>query len=181
MPNQLELIKTIFHQNYLDESKLLYEKDTASKGVPFEMSRKIRSHHGIDYVLYRFDPNKKEFFPYFSDQSGLKKICDYILFAEEEKHLYVILVELKKGTEPATNQLLASEAFMDFVFASAKRIGLSVSTEIHTIKVRVSEERAKKRNRNTKPSGLKKDENGIVNYDHSDIFRIKEVLKTAFD
>jgi hypothetical protein len=180
MPNQLELIKTVFHSDYLDESKQLYEKDTDSKGISFEMTRKIQHHHGIDYVLYRFDPNKKEFFPYFSNESGLKKICDYILFAEEGKYLYVILLELKKGTESAQTQLLASEGFMNFVLASAKRIGITFSEHIQTIKVRVSEERAKKRNRSTKPSGLKKDENGIVNYDHSDIFRIKEVIATAF-
>jgi hypothetical protein len=43
-------------------------------------------------------------------------------------------------------------------------------------KIKVSEERAKNRNRKTKPGSLKYDENNIINYDHYNDFRIKEVL-----
>lgn len=169
--NQLHLIQTLLEDKYLEkgnDAKVLVEKNI--------MKRNIVVHNGITHLLYRYDPNKIKLFPYFSNKSGLHKICDYILFASEGQHLHLLLIELKLGTESATNQLIASECFAEFILNSAKRVGIELTNNIHIKKIRVSEERSKRRNRTTKPGNLELDQNGIINYDHSDVFRIKEVL-----
>jgi hypothetical protein len=175
--SQIDLIKTLLDNNHIDESKVLIEKEKNHNGISFEMKREIKCHRDINYVLYRFDPTKIKLFPYFSSESGLHKICDYFLFAEEGQHLYLLLIELKKGTESAQKQLLASHCFADFIIASARRIGFPLTDNIVIHKIRVSEERAKKRNKNTKPKQLTADVNGIINYDHSNCFRIKEIIE----
>jgi hypothetical protein len=174
--SQLRLIETLLHDSYLEkgnDAEILIERDDSTGKVLMERSIVADK---IDYLLYRYDPNKIKIFPYFADISGLKKICDYILFAEEGQHLSLLLIELKLGTEPARNQLIASECFVEFIIKSAKRVGIELTENISIKKIRVSEERAKKRNRQTKHGSLKYDENDIINYDYGDAFRIKEVL-----
>ena len=175
--SQLDLIKTLLHDNCLakgNDAKILIEKDRNGKVI---MQRPIIDGK-IKYLLYRFDPDQIKMFPYLADESGLKKICDYILFAEEGNNLHILLIELKHGTESARNQLIASECFIDFIFKSAKRIGFEFAEKQYIKKIRVSEERAKKRNRKTKPGLITSDENEILNYDHADVFRIEEALDT---
>lgn len=175
--SQLDLIKTLLHDTYLEkgnDAKILIEKDDLTKKTI--MQRSIIANK-IDYLLYRYDPNKSKIFPYFSDISGLKKICDYILFAEEGQHLSLLLIELKLGKESAKNQLIASECFAEFIIKSAKRVGIELTENISIKKIRVSEARAKNRNRTTKSGSLKYDENDIINYDYGDAFRIREVLE----
>lgn len=171
--NQLDLIRNLLHEDFLEKGgneKILVEKKL--------MSRKIITHNGIDYLLYRYDPNKTNLFPYFSEYSGLRKICDYILFACEGQQLHLLLIELKLGTQSATNQLIASECFVNFILESAKRVGINLTQHIYVQKIRISEERSKKRNRTTKPTSLHYDQNRVINYDYSDVFRLKEVLET---
>ena len=174
--SQLELIKTLLHDTYLEKGEyaknLIERDDSTGKTI---MTRSIVADK-IDYLLYRYDPNEVKIFPYFADKSGLKKICDYILFTEEEQHLTILLIELKLGTESARNQLIASECLAEFMLSSAKRVNIELTENISIKKIKVSDERAKKRNRKTKPGSLKYDENNIINYDHDDVFRIKEVL-----
>ena len=171
--NQLELIKDFLHDDYREKgenARFLREKNI--------MKREIVCHKGIEYLLYRYDPDTVKLFPYFAEKYGLRKICDYFLFATEGQYLYILLIELKLGIESAREQLIASELLAEFMKNSAKRIGIELTEHIFIKKIRVSEERAKKRNRSTKPTSIKYDNNMILNYDHSDIFRIKEVLDT---
>lgn len=94
-----------------------------------------------DYKSYRYDLEECNFLPFFNDEHddekkgivvnnptppGLLKFCDYILLAAVNDRLYVILVELKSGTNAGANQQLeASKTFIDFVKASAERIKIS--------------------------------------------------------
>lgn len=168
--NQLDLIQTLLEDQYLEKDNdafVLYEKKI--------MKRRIVVHNGITHLLYKYDPDTIKIFPYFSNKTGLHKICDYILFASEGQHLHLLLIELKLGTASATNQLIASECFAEFIINSAKRVGIKLTNNIHIKKIRVSEERANRRNRTTKRGKLESDKNGIINYDYSD-FILKEVL-----
>lgn len=174
--SQLEIFKSLLNENYIDNTKKLVEKNKTSKGEEFKMERSIISHNGIDYTIFRFDPDKVDIFPYFSKISGLKKICDYIMLVEEGPNFYAILIELKLGIESAKKQLEASDEFINFLTKSSERVGLIKLSNFYILKVRVSEERSKKRNRNTKQKKLVRDENDIINYDHSNVFRIKEIL-----
>lgn len=94
---------------------------------------------GVDhYKAYRYDLDKCNFLPFFNKDhddvttgyispnptpTGLRKFCDYILLASANKKLYVILVEMKSGSNAGANpQLAASKTFIDYVKASAERI-----------------------------------------------------------
>lgn len=175
--SQLDLIRTLLNSAYIDNNKILIEKEIASNGKPFEMRRNIIAHRDITFLLFRFD-TKLKLFPYFNELTGLNKVCDYMLFAEEGDHLFLLLIELKKGTESALKQLAASESFAHFIIDAARRVGILLTENIHIKKIRISEERAKRRNRGSKIKDLTEDENGIINYDHSFDFRIKEILET---
>lgn len=175
--SQLDIVRTLLDNSFIDHNKILIEKEIAANGKPFEMRRNIIAHRDINFLLFRFD-TKTRLFPYFNELSGLNKVCDYILFVEEADHLYLLLIELKKGKESALKQLAASESFAHFIIASARRIGILLTENIHIKKIRISDERAKRRNRGSKIKELLEDENGIINYDHSCDFRIKELLQT---
>jgi hypothetical protein len=167
--NQLDLIKQLLHDDYLEKGN--DAKRLREEGI---MERKIIS-HGIDYLLYRYDPDKVNIFPFFAKTSGLRKICDYFLFATEGLHLHILLIELKLGTESANQQLIASEYLAEFILNSAKRIGIHLTEHIHIKKVRVSEKRASNK-RKTKPTLIQYDVNKILNYDYAHDFRLRELL-----
>lgn len=94
---------------------------------------------GVDhYKAYRYDLDESDFLPFFNKEhndeergivvenptpTGLLKFCDYILLAEVNEKLYIVLVEMKSGTNARANQqLAASNTFIDYVKASAERI-----------------------------------------------------------
>lgn len=80
---------------------------------------------GVDaYTLYRFDEEARDFLPFFSaNLDGLRRFCDYVLLANIQAKLYVVLIELKSGQATgAGEQLEASTTFMDYIQASAERV-----------------------------------------------------------
>lgn len=101
----------------------------------------IVSDRRMSYTLYRYDQTEQGdlFFPFFNNSHDgehgraecptpeeLLKFCDYILLAERNDVLYVLLVELKSGANgDAYKQLDASETFMEYVRHTANRIAAS--------------------------------------------------------
>lgn len=84
--------------------------------------------------LYRYDMDerKAEFLPFFNKNhsndgpvapEGLLSFCDYIILAEKNDKLFVVLVELKSG-DGAIEQLMATTTFMEYVKATAQRISI---------------------------------------------------------
>jgi len=95
----------------------------------------------IVYTLYRYDQKEQGplFFPFFNNThegengpvkcsapDGLLKFCDYILLAEKNKILYVLLLEMKSGGNgDAYKQLDSSAVFMEYVKNTAVRISVA--------------------------------------------------------
>ncbi len=168
--SKLDSIKTIIHEDYLIQNGFLEEVNI--------MKRKIVA-GGLSYLVYRFEQTKKQrLTPFFAEKPGLNVFCDYVLFVEEDAHLYILLVELKEGTESARLQLLAGERLVNFILKSIDEKDFELN--IHFKKIRISEARGKRsrnRGKSNKPSSpLEFDENNILNYDRLDAFRIKEIL-----
>lgn len=107
------------------------------------------------YTLYRYDQTEQGdlFFPFFNNThdgeygktecptpKDLLKFCDYILLAERNDVLYVLLIELKSGNNgDAFKQLDASETFMEYVQHTAKRISEAndgPNFDVQNVKVR---------------------------------------------
>lgn len=98
----------------------------------------IEPDHKTVYTLYRYDQKEQgeAFFPFFNNTHDgehgkaelptpdyLLKFCDYILLAERRDTLYVLLIEMKSGSNgDAVIQLDASATFMDYVKSTALRI-----------------------------------------------------------
>lgn len=80
------------------------------------------------YTLYKFDPTKYDLFPFFSKSdkvSGLRDVCDYILFVDYAERLYILLFELKHSNnynDKAKRQLNATECLIEYIIKSAERI-----------------------------------------------------------
>lgn len=171
---QLKIIKEILAEEFFVSSNTLEEKDKDNSGKYFTMKREIKSHKGIEYLLFRLDPNNTKPFPYFKQEIGLSKICDYIMFVQKNNSLYIILIELKLGSESATKQLLSSEEFAKFVIKSGERVGFKFTEDLHFRKVKISE--AALGRPKTAKEMCKIDEHGIIHYNQKSEFQIMEIL-----
>lgn len=105
----------------------------------------IEPDHKTIYTLYRYDQKEQgdSFFPFFNNThdgeygkaelpapNDLLKFCDYILLAERNDTLYVLLIEMKSGSNGnAVVQLDASATFMDYIKSTALRIANANSYE----------------------------------------------------
>lgn len=124
--SSLEIIAEILSESNLSvEQNIIIERDRDNRGREFSMSYEIIKPPEIDYKLYRFESRD---FPFFSEVQDLKKMCDFILFAEEREHLHIFLIELKLGNLSAKKQLAAAEEFAKFIIQSSQRIGQKINS-----------------------------------------------------
>lgn len=94
-------------------------------------------------------------YPFFDNRnSGVCKVCDYIIFAESNNTLYSLIIELKKGERDTKPQLKAGDCFVDFVIATVNRI---YNTN-YTINKRFVSIREFQRKRKTKLKDIEYDE-----------------------
>lgn len=155
--SKLAILRDILHEDFrLLNQNYLTEKDTDSKGNTFEVKYKIVKQQQIAYELFRYDGTA---FPFFKDKTDLKKMCDYVLFAEERDFLYIFLIELKLGNMSAKKQLNAAKEFVEFILRSAKRIGMMDDLNYKIRKIRICDKKIRRRT-------LKVDEN--FNFDADD-------------
>lgn len=173
--NKIDFIKSILSERFIDpvQDKLIENKGGEIIN-PFVMERQIVSHHDINqYVLYRFDPDGGDVFPFFNNTPGLKKICDYILFAEYGQNLFILLIEMKHGNKSPHKQLESSMCFINYILATAERIDYKIDN-FHIRKIRICEQKSKKRQ--TKSRDLVYNESLYLDYNTVRDFRIKELL-----
>jgi len=172
--SKLELVRTILHDKYLSTNqKELFEKNKDAKGNDFEMRKKIVPAKDTSYLLYQFNPDKENIFPFFKEVKGIKKICDYILFVEEKSSLFIFLIELKLGKLSPHGQLNASECFVKFIISTAKRLNINLEDDVFIRKIGISEYKSNKQR--TKKEALVYDKNYFIDYKSKD-FRIVELL-----
>lgn len=141
--SNIEIIGQVIDDKFLSEyQNYIIEKDIDQKGKSFEMKFEIVSNNEIEYKLYRFESKD---FPFFKEVSGLKKMCDFILFAEERRFLHIFLIELKLSPDSAKKQLDAANEFAHFLLKSSKRIGKEIP-HFSIKKIRLCQKNVNKRN-----------------------------------
>ncbi|MEM0543412.1 hypothetical protein WFZ85_12355 [Flavobacterium sp. j3] len=175
--SRLGAINEILHERYLDGNNFLIEADIDNKGIRFEMRRKIVAKAGLNYTLYKFDA-QDSIFPYFKATGidNLKKMCDYVMFVEDGNHLFIFLIELKKGLDSAKKQLEAGECFTNYIIATIKRLNNEfefTDANLHYRKIRISESQSKK---STLKKGLLIHNSGVIDHQHPEIFILNEYL-----
>lgn len=119
-------ITSLLHSRYLmpeEQKNILIEHNRTQDGEEFDSI--VRLHQidkDIEYVTYRFEDkscNEKlpELFPFFEREMGLRKNCDYIIFACDKFNFYFLLFELKlyNSSNKPKEQLDSSRIFVDFV------------------------------------------------------------------
>lgn len=146
--------------NLFDNQNYIIEKDNDKRGESFEMEFRIIKSNGIEYKLYRFE---KKDFPFFKDVAGLKKMCDFILFAEEKNHLHIFLIELKLSPDSAKKQLDAASEFAHFLLKSSKRIGKEI-TNFSIKKIRICQKVVNKRKKLALENNFEFDKNDFLDY-----------------
>ncbi len=140
--SKLEIIREILHTNFKhSDQSCLSENNIDNKGKKFEVKYQIVKQPQIDYELFRYD---EAALPFFKDISGLKKMCDFILFAEEGKYLYIFVIELKLGNDSAKKQLNAAKVFVQFLINSANRVGKEINIDYKIRKIRICDSMIKK-------------------------------------
>ncbi len=170
--SKLEIFDSILNNQLKPLNQgIMVEENYDNFGRRFKMESKIVAGR-TEHLLFRFD--YEDIFPYFSSTSGLKKMCDYILFAEERQLLYVFLIELKLSRLSAKKQLIAGKAFARYIVETAKRIGHEIDDEDILIKsVRISNANQKKRK--TRESFAQYNSDGYLDYEFQD-FRLKYLM-----
>lgn len=148
----------ILHDNFKCK-KNYFEEEDAKMQLPIKTE-------GCQFILYKFDKQlgkeyKGGLFPFFAKNKGVCKISDYILFAERENTLYVLVIEMKRGDEQTLPQLKAALAFAKYIIETVNRVkGTHYKPEIRLISIHDYKIRKKK----TKENGVKYDK-----FNHYDV------------
>lgn len=125
----------LLDQKFLCKKDVFEEKNNQVKmTVPIVVDN-------VQYVLCSFDIQWEKgsagLFPFFTKKEKNHKICDYIMFCILNNQMYVLLVELKKGSEKVTDQLAAGECFAKFIVDTLNRVkGKNYSPVIRKIAIR---------------------------------------------
>lgn len=165
--SKLEIIRNILHDNFKHPNQSqLSEIDYDHRGKRFEVTYKIVKQPQIEIELYRYDETA---FPFFKNIPNLKKMCDFILFAQEGNYLYIFVIELKLGNISAKKQLDAASEFVNYIINSANRIGKNIDTNYRVKKIRICDEMIKKRKTSVNKT-IFFDENDYCEYPYQNLF-----------
>ncbi len=99
---------------------LLKETDLASTTKDILIKKKGRLYQA---KFDKLKQNSIEIFPYFTNEKGLRKVRDYILFYMTNNKLYIFICELKsKNTTGSKYQIEAGFVLAQFLINTAIRI-----------------------------------------------------------
>lgn len=106
--------------------------------IKSQLQQRSSNEHYI-YKNYRFD-QILTLFPFFNpvDGTGLKKMCDHILFVEYKNKLHILLIEIKTGKEASSQQLEASKIFSEFLLHSIHRVNQCTIDKTKNEKVQIA-------------------------------------------
>lgn len=173
--SNIAIINQIIEEQYKPQPQnTLIEQNLDARGRRFIVEYPIvKRNPNIQFALYRFSDTD---FPYFKDVPNLKKMCDYILFVEENNSLSIFVIELKLSNDSAHKQLNAAKEFVDFIVKSAARVGVKINDYV-VKKIRICDSKVSKKNNNTKVEDKYKfDENNYLDYQVSKSFLLEPLL-----
>lgn len=142
----LDDIRNAIKEQYIpDNQSYLIEKDT--HGRKGQMECRICSTKDEEILLCRFDQggDNCKLFPYFNEEHGLVSMCDYILFVEDDKSLFVFLIELKDSAHSPQKQTTIAQTFAEFLVKRIETINdkYSIIKPVSYRKVGIKSRRSK--------------------------------------
>jgi hypothetical protein len=137
MKNKLAKISSVLAQEFNLGSISKLEEPTENMEVDFDNGRLPYVATKFDRVLARKD-FPKGLIPFFNrGEKHVCAVCDYIIFCEFKGHLYVLLVELKKGANKVTEQLFAGKCIANFIISTANRVfKINLEPRVRLISIR---------------------------------------------
>lgn len=116
----IDILRNAFADKFIAPNQYILEEESV-------MKRYIKTQNidSKDFLVCKLD-NSVELFPYFkvSKEGGIdhiRRICDYAIFVQRKKILYILLIELKKSNNnPAKQQLELTEPFIRFIIERIK-------------------------------------------------------------
>lgn len=190
-----EYLNLILNRKYLcrGSEALIMIEDQGNEYKPHKV--KINTGTSVSQVaLYRFDEKEKgDFMPFFNSShhtpkqsddapKSLRAFCDYIVLAEKNNTLYIVLIEMKRGAPTgAEQQLAAGYEFMNYVLRSAIRIKQINNVSDFSIENvmfrRVLLRLAISSKLKTRPGDIRvEDRDGIIEYTTYNNFNLNRVL-----
>jgi len=110
MAEFLQCVEECIGQPFLEHPRdsVLVEKKEGGE-------QKITLRGGGQKLIYSFDKDGYNLFPYFTKVPGLNVIADYVVFTKSSNGTpYILVFELKKSASPVF-QLLATQSFCSFL------------------------------------------------------------------
>lgn len=110
MADFLQCVETCLDSSFLQSPR----NSTLVENKP-EGAQKIVLHGGGSKLIYSFDKDGVNLYPYFTEVIGLKSIADYVVFSQSTDGIpFVLVFELKKSNSPVY-QLLVTKTFCTFM------------------------------------------------------------------
>lgn len=116
----IQYFNNILNAIFLSSADVL-EEPAENMKIPLDTN-------GCNSIIFKFDtPLDKEYkggiFPFFNrGESGVCKVCDYIVFSEKKGNVYAIVIELKRGKDSTQAQLNSGVCFSSFVNDTVNRV-----------------------------------------------------------
>ena len=114
-------IDSLIVSKYKVKNQSQLEEPNVMNPIPIDKS-------GICYRLYSFDEKYKKgecpdrLITIFEKIEGAQIMCDYCVFGYNDRKLYVLLIELKKGDDSVLPQLKAGEQLAIFIINTINRM-----------------------------------------------------------
>lgn len=168
--SKLEDIQYILSSNFIAPDKTRLRENIGA----FVMDIPIKN-DGLSYLSYKYDKELTGYrgglFPFFAQNKGVQRICDYILFTEKGNRFYALMFELKRGKDNTRKQLEASKCLVNYIISTVIRVK-KVPIEPQLRCISISEFKRIKKGTREKPVQY---ENGFTEF-KGNTFRLKSYL-----
>lgn len=164
MSDFIDGVKATIQDAYLSpEQEKLVEENTGDNQQVFRMERPVIVKKTIAHVIYRFDPDNEILFPYLKPSFPLRRVCDYIIFADDGTDKFVFLIEMKKSQGSPGVQASISESFVEFILKRMDfKYGTSISSSVNYRKIGVKDTSAPQRLKTGGFASLSYDQKGYL-------------------
>lgn len=160
----IESVKATIQDAYLSPNQdKLVETNLDARQNEFLMERPVHVKRSIAHVIYRFDPDNEILFPYLKPTEPLRRVCDYIIFADDGKDRFVFMFEMKKRSGSPGEQAAISQSFVDFILKRMDfKNGTSMASSVNYRKIGLKDTSAPQRLKTGGYASLSYDKDGYV-------------------
>jgi hypothetical protein len=135
--SKIAFISNVIDTYFKEDEITVLKEDQANMKIDFVSDKQKFLSFTFDRKLKKTD-FPKGFFTFFNrGEAKVTSFCDYIIFSERDKNLFILLIELKKGNDNVTEQLFAGKCFAEYVISTVNRVyNMNINPEYRLISIR---------------------------------------------